>query len=235
MALIVQDSTGLYRATQYDGTNADELVTALQALNPSTSGGVLAFTAAWARGAQQLQGHRFNVPTTYWVVWADLPIPYVVAVVSAADFPLLYTVACDCAAIEADMTSLQAAVAALVGQVNALTPQVAANTAGITVLEAQTADLFANYVGRLAAGVVVFSPIGAGLSDTLSVVPNGTMIDNDFSRQAFLASIGDTSLLADLEITAINAVDDATTEVQVTNNGAVPSPGFAVVVLHIHN
>lgn len=97
--LIVQESSGLYRAVQYDGTNGAEIVAALRATDVSSSAGVLTFRSFIMRAGGLLNsGHRFMLPLGFWIVWLDEANPYVVGgPLTPAEFEDQYQI-CDCSA-----------------------------------------------------------------------------------------------------------------------------------------
>ena len=118
--LIVQESSGLYNAVQYDGTNGAEVVAALRATDVRSFAGVLTFRSFIMRtGGLLTSAHRFQMPLGHWIVWVDGVNPYVVGgPMTQSEFDDQYQI-CDCSATNGAILSLQVAVAAIVAELNA--------------------------------------------------------------------------------------------------------------------
>jgi hypothetical protein len=150
--LIVQQSSGLYYAAQYDGTNGAEIVAALRATDVRSAAGVLTFRSFIMRaGGLLTSGHRFSVPLGHWIVWADEGNPYVIAPpLTTAEFQQQYQVA----ATAAQVTALSATVAALGLTVTALDASLVVTNANVTNLTAALGATNAD-VAALDAALVV--------------------------------------------------------------------------------
>lgn len=138
--LIVQASSGLYYAVQYDGTNGAEIVSALHGTDSSTTAGVLSFRSFIMRAGGLLNsGHRFRVPIGYWIVWVDDVNPYVVGgPLTPAEFEDQYQV-CDCSATSGAILALQVAMAALQASLAATDISLAATQASLTATQVSLA------------------------------------------------------------------------------------------------
>jgi hypothetical protein len=149
--LIVQESSGLYYAVQYDGTNGQEIIDALRATDYTSTAGVISFRAFIMRaGGLLTSGHRFSVPLGYWIVWADEGNPYVIAPpLTTAVFEQQYQVA----ATAAEVAALSATVSALGLTVTALNASLVVTNTNVTNLSAALATTNTN-VSTLAAAVV---------------------------------------------------------------------------------
>lgn len=140
MVLTVQESSGLYYAVQYDGTNGQAIAAALNATDYSNIGGVLGFRAAIMRaGGLLTSGHRFRVEIAQWLVWAEEGgTPYVIAPpLSDELFAQQYQVAAsaaEVAALAAQVAALTTSVGNLGTQVTALSGDVAALDTDLTAL-----------------------------------------------------------------------------------------------------
>jgi hypothetical protein len=140
--LIVRESSGLYYAVQYDGTNGQEIVDALRATNYASAAGVISFRAFIMRaGGLLTSGHRFSVPLGYWIVWADEGNPYVIAPpLTTAVFQQQYQVA----ATAAEVAALSATVTALGVTVTALNASLIVTNTNVTNLAAAVVTLDTN-------------------------------------------------------------------------------------------
>lgn len=181
--LIVQASSGLYYAAQYDGTNGAEIVTALHATDSSTAAGVLSFRSFIMRAGGLLNsGHQFRVPLGYWVVWVDADNPYVVgAPLTNAEFEDQYQI-CDCSATSGAILALQVAMAALQSSlaatqvdVTALGIALASTQADVTTIEA---TLLAFNAGDITTGTLPYQRLGGTIAEADTVVFNrATLVD----------------------------------------------------------
>jgi hypothetical protein len=116
--LIVQSSSGIYRAVQYDGTNGTEIAQALRVTDYASSAGSISFKAfAMRTGGLLSSGHQFTVPLGHWLVWVNSDNPYVVVPpLTAAEFALRYQVvatAADIATLQAGLTAVNLDIAAI--------------------------------------------------------------------------------------------------------------------------
>lgn len=99
-----------------------------------------------------------------------------------------------------------------------------------SAIEAQIATLF-TFVGRLSAAQVDLPVIGPAASETVQLGPPvPPLLDSSYTFVPWIASLGTPQQAGELEITAIAQVDDATWDVEVTNNGAAPSAATMKVV-----
>jgi len=139
VVLTVQESSGLFYAVQYDGTNGTAIAATLNATDYSSAAGAITFRAFIMRaGGLLTSGHRFVVPLGYWIVWADEGNPYVIAPpLSTAEFNQQYQIAAtaaEVAALSAQVTALSGTVTTLQGQVGVLAADVAALDTDLTTL-----------------------------------------------------------------------------------------------------
>lgn len=97
-------------------------------------------------------------------------------------------------------------------------------------------DTINTFIGQLSAGQVDLPSIASLATETVQLTPTPALIDNNYTFVPWIAGLGTPTTSADLQITAISQVDDVTWDVDVTNNGLLPSAtDMKVVALFIHN
>lgn len=178
--LTVQESSGLYQAVQYDGTNGLAIYTALQGVDYSNIGGVLSFRSFIMRaGGLLTSGHRFNMNIGDWIVWVQDVNPYVVGgPMTDAEFAQQYQVAAsaaEIAALQAEVAALDTSVATLNTTVTTLGTTVTA--LGVTVLNLGTS--VTSLSGTVTAqGTQIGNNTAAIGTNTTAISANATAITN---------------------------------------------------------
>ena len=186
--LIVQESSGLYWAVQYDGTNGAEIIDALRGTDVSSIAGILSWRSFIMRAGGLLNsGHRFRMAIGEWVVWVDDVNPYVVAgPMTNAEFEARYQI-CDCSATTGAILGLQVAVAALqasltITNVNlaALGVSLAATQANVTAIQA---ELLAFNAANITIGTLPYQRLGGTIAEADTVVFNRATLDDPPSAE----------------------------------------------------
>lgn len=189
--LIVQESSGLYRAVQYDGTNGAEIIAALHGTNSNSFAGTLEFRSFIMRAGGLLNsGHLFRMAIGEWIVWVDDVNPYVVAgPMTNGEFEARYQI-CDCSATSGAILGLQVAVAALQAALITTNVNVAAIAVSLTATQADVtaiqAELLAFNAVNITIGTLPYQRLGGSILEADTVAFNRpTLVDPGTAADAW--------------------------------------------------